>query len=315
MAPSDKQAARYISILCTSCGFWFDGQAGGVARHCAQCGQPLAGSSAPAVAAPVEEEALHVLIAEDSTMLRRAMVKLLADMGCDVIEAADGAEAIVALEKDPDVVLTDVDMPRASGVDLVRALRVDYGRSATPVVVLSSNSDARIVSSMLGWNVMAYLLKDQIGSKGLREKLQQVLVAARLLHRTQTGQGRNVLVVEDSVTYRRVIVGVLRELECDVIEAGDGLEAMDLLRTNRPELIISDLRMPGTTGLDLLHHVRSLPGRERLPFVMLTGSGDDDTMAEAMLAGISAYILKDEVDPRTLMRKIRDALTTASALA
>ena len=73
--------------------------------------------------------------------------------------------------------------------------------------------------------------------------------------------------------------------------------------------------MPKMTGLELLQQIRSLPGGGRLPFVMLTGRGDDKAMAAAMEAGVSAYILKEQTDPKSLKKQIQMALTTASALA
>ena len=166
---------------------------------------------------------------------------------------------------------------------------------------------------MMKWNVMAYLLKEQVGSKELREKLTRCLIASQLLDRRDST--RKVLVAEDSYTYRRAVADMLKLMSCEVIETEDGMQALAIARQQLPDLIISDQQMPHMSGLDLLRQVRSLPGGERLPFVMLTSIGDGKTMAAAMAEGVSAYILKDETDPKSLKRQIQRALTTASAMA
>ncbi len=316
MNASEDRPARYLSFLCQSCGFWFDGQAGGNALFCAQCGTPLPGEIAEAARAkpqPNPGAGVRVLVTEDSTMLRKAMAKMLASLGCDVREAANGREAIKALDWDPQVLLTDIDMPEVNGIELVRTLREERMRHDVPVVVLTGRSDAKTVSTMMKWDVMAYLLKDQVGSKELRQKLQQCLVAAQLLQRQHVK--RRVLVAEDSYTYRRALVEMLKEMSCEVQEAEDGMQALEMARKQLPDLVLSDMHMPRLSGLDLLRQVRSLPGGQRLPFVMLTGHGEDQAMAAAMAEGVSAYILKDQTDPKALKKQLQMALTTASALA
>lgn len=204
-------------------------------------------------------------------------------------------------------------MPEATGLDIVRTLREDRMRHDVPVVVLTGRSDAKTVSQMMQWDVMAYLLKDQVGSKELRQKLQQCLIAAQLVNRHDAT--RKVIIAEDSFTYRRAVADMLSQMSCEVAEAEDGMVALEMARKQLPDLIVSDMQMPRLSGLDLLHQVRSLPGGSRLPFVMLTSHGEDDAMAAAMAEGVSAYILKDQTDTKSLKKQIQMALTTASALA
>lgn len=316
--PSGPQSetSRYISFLCQFCGFWFDGQVGGAAVYCAQCGKPRQGEveSAPT---PTDDTAagrgMRVLIAEDSKLLRKAIVKMLTTLGCDVRECEDGQQAIDALDWEPHMLVTDVDMPGANGIELVRAVRAHPKLASIPVVVLTGHADAQTVSEALTLDVMAYLLKERVGSRELRGKLQQCLVAAELLkRRTAT---RRVVVAEDSDTYRKALVQQLQEMSCEVIEAADGRQALAAIEAQLPDLVISDLEMPHLTGLELLARVRNLPKGERLPFIMLTGKGQGEQMAEAMNQGVTAYILKDQVDARSLRKQIETCLTTASALA
>jgi CheY-like chemotaxis protein len=315
MSAAKEQSSRYVSFLCQACGFWFDGQVGGQALYCAQCATPLRGNAEDVQreAIPSPGQGVRALVCEDGDMLRKAIVRMLTSLGCEVRAAENGKQGIEALDWDPQIILTDVDMPLASGLDVVRTLREDLQRRDVQVVVLTGRSDATTVSQMMQWDVMAYLLKDQVGSKELRQKLQQCLVAVKMINQGEVK--RQVIVAEDSYTYRHAVVAILEKMSCEVSEAEDGMEALEMARKKMPDLIISDLQMPRLSGLDLLRQIRSLPGGGRLPFVMLTGHGEDQAMSAAMAEGVSAYILKDQAEPAVLKKQIQMALTTSAALA
>ena len=311
MAHANKKG-RYSSFACSACGGWFDGQISGVASFCPLCGASRQGEVEGAGAAPAAEAGFRVLVCEDSTVLRRAIVKMLAGMGCDVREAVDGAEGIEAFAWKPDLVFTDVDMPEKTGLDLVRALREDPDLSATPVVVLSGRADAKTVSQMMHFKVMAYLLKDKVSSKELEEKMRQCLAAVQ---RLQGEAQRRVLVVDDSAVYRRAICAVLKSLSCEVLEAADGREALEVLGGELPDILISDIEMPHLAGIELIKQIRDFPGGDRLPVIMLTGQNDDRTMAAALEEGVTSYLLKADMNPTALKAEIQRCMAAAAALS
>ena len=81
-----------------------------------------------------------VLIAEDDEDIARILTRLLTRSGCTVMRAPDGARALeLAVADRPDVVLTDLGMPRMDGLALTRAIRADAGLRDTPVVMLSGH--------------------------------------------------------------------------------------------------------------------------------------------------------------------------------
>ncbi|WP_413293463.1 response regulator [Bdellovibrio sp. HCB185ZH] len=83
----------------------------------------------------------------------------------------------------------------------------------------------------------------------------------------------------------------------NIQEAGDGEEGLKvLMQSNNPgssiQLVISDWNMPKMKGLDLLKHVRATSEWQNLPFVLLTSESERDQVTEAVLAGVSQYIVK-----------------------
>lgn len=102
-----------------------------------------------------------------------------------------------------------------------------------------------------------------------------------------------VLVVDDFSTMRRIIRNILRELDFkDILEADDGSSAVEILKTQKVDLIVSDWNMPKMTGLDLLKFVRSNEPTKDLPFLMVTAEAQKENIVEAVKAKVSNYIIK-----------------------
>jgi two-component system nitrogen regulation response regulator NtrX len=90
--------------------------------------------------------------------------------------------------------------------------------------------------------------------------------------------GATVLIVDDELSIAEIIAEVLDEEGYVTLLASGGDQAMEILATRRPDLILLDLYMPGMSGLDLLRHLRSADGTETLPVVVMT-AGTVDTAA------------------------------------
>lgn len=102
-----------------------------------------------------------------------------------------------------------------------------------------------------------------------------------------------VLVVDDFATMRRIIRNILRDLEFKkILEAEDGTAAVDILKTQKVDLIISDWNMPKMTGLELLKWVRANEDTKDIPFLMVTAEAQKENVIEAVKARVSNYIVK-----------------------
>jgi two-component system, chemotaxis family, chemotaxis protein CheY len=101
------------------------------------------------------------------------------------------------------------------------------------------------------------------------------------------------LVVDDSLTMRRIVVNTLKTIGYgDMIEAGDGKEAMAKLLSEGADFLITDWNMPEMNGLELTRWVRSAPQLATMPILMVTTRGNKEDVIEAMKARVSNYIVK-----------------------
>ena len=89
------------------------------------------------------------------------------------------------------------------------------------------------------------------------------------------GRLPRILVAEDEVDLRGFMVGVLRE-SYEVDAAGNGAEALELIKKNRPDLVLTDVTMPGTSGLDLCRALKEDPSLRHIPVILLTARGENE---------------------------------------
>ena len=121
------------------------------------------------------------------------------------------------------------------------------------------------------------------------------------------------LVVDDSVTMRRIIINALQRIGyTDVVEAADGEDALERLDQSIG-FIITDWNMPHMSGLEFARAVRGTIVGQSLPMLMVTTRGAREDIVAAVDAGVNNYILKP-FTPSVLKEKI-DRLMSATRLA
>ena len=105
----------------------------------------------------------------------------------------------------------------------------------------------------------------------------------------------HVLVVDDSAAIRKILHRVLRQTGMaigEIYEAGDGQEALELLKTKTVSLVLSDINMPKMDGLQLLAALKTSPERRHIPVVMITTEGGETKVGEAVKLGAAGYVRK-----------------------
>ncbi|CAN5380079.1 chemotaxis response regulator CheY [soil metagenome] len=101
------------------------------------------------------------------------------------------------------------------------------------------------------------------------------------------------LVVDDFSTMRRIIRGLLKEMGCtDVSEAEDGAQALQMLKNQPFDFVISDINMPNKNGFELLEGIRAEARLKNLPVLMVTAEARKEDILLAARNGASGYIVK-----------------------
>jgi type II secretory ATPase GspE/PulE/Tfp pilus assembly ATPase PilB-like protein len=122
------------------------------------------------------------------------------------------------------------------------------------------------------------------------------------------GAGRHtVLLVEDEDALRTVLRDLLEREGYSVIEAQDGVQALDEIDRHAPDALVLDLNLPRLDGYQVLNHIRARPGTAELPVLVLTAKGDEDSEVKVFENGANDFITKP-FRPRALSARLKALL-------
>ena len=105
----------------------------------------------------------------------------------------------------------------------------------------------------------------------------------------------DILIVDDSAAIRKILQRVLTQLNLplgSVIEASDGREALEMLKTKPVGLIFSDINMPNMDGIELLTKLKASDSHKSVPIVMVTTEGSQAKVLQALELGAAGYVRK-----------------------
>jgi CheY-like chemotaxis protein len=117
-----------------------------------------------------------------------------------------------------------------------------------------------------------------------------------------------ILLVDDEADNLTVVAMVLRTAGAEVLTASNGIEGLMVFRQSRPDLVLTDLRMPGVNGWTLLEAIRAQAG-EALPVIAMTAYAGEENQKNALRAGFTGYLLK----PLNLPALLDDLVQITSA--
>ena len=112
------------------------------------------------------------------------------------------------------------------------------------------------------------------------------------------------LVVDDSLSARRALTQFMQDAGFEVRQARDGLEAIDIIKAHKPDILLSDLEMPRMNGIELTSHLRADVNTIDLPIIMITSRAAEKHREEAITSGVNIYLTKPYGEDQ-LMDEIR----------
>lgn len=122
-----------------------------------------------------------------------------------------------------------------------------------------------------------------------------------------------VLVVDDSMTARHIERTMLEGLGYEVVQASDGGDAWERLRTEDVDLVLTDVEMPSVDGLELARRIRGSAATAALPILMISNRAADEDQRAGLAAGADGYLRKDRLNQRELGAMLRQLLARRGA--
>lgn len=221
-----------------------------------------------------------ILVVDDDAVIRRALEAQLSRLGCRLLFANDGLEALDLLAKlHPDLVLLDIVMPGMDGFEVCRRLKGNLETHDIPVVHLTSLSgEAKEQSFACGADDF---LNKPPNFVELRSRIRSHLLIRNLLAeraarearpaplRWEPGRPARILVVAGDEEDRGGILGLLAQYGHDPLGAGSLREALEKLKLGLPDLLVMEHQLPDGPGASFAAHLRNFARSRDLPILML----------------------------------------------
>lgn len=259
--------------------------------------EPAPATAATAPDARASKAALPtVVLIEDDPRSAELLTLYLEGDGFEVVACEDAQAGMEAARRlRPAAIVLDIMLPDLSGWDFLGLVKEDETTARIPVVIVSV-LDERGKGLALG--AADYLLKP-VSRDDLLETLHPIITA-------QSGEGScKVLTIDDDPAAIKLIETVLGEKGFAVVGARSGAEGVQAARTERPDLIILDLLMPGVDGFEVVERLRADPSTAEIPVVVLTAKDIAPEERERLAAHVAHLAAKASFSPTEFVELVR----------
>jgi two-component system, cell cycle response regulator len=229
----------------------------------------------------------RVLVIEDNRANLELMTYLLGAYKYETVSAEDGEAglAVIRSAEPPDVVVCDIQLPRMDGYEIVRRAKADAATRSIPIIAvtafamvgdrdraLAAGFDGYIGKPIVPETFVSQVEQFVTRKSGASPATHESVVAAKQPERSRH-VGARVLVVDNTPENRDYLAHTLSAFGYEVVAASNAATGLSNARTVQPDLIISDMHMPGIDGCEFLARVREEPALREVPFMIASASG------------------------------------------
>lgn len=264
-----------------------------------------------------------ILIVDDEPLIVRYLSDVLGGNAYTVETASDGLAGITkAREMLPDLILLDIMMPGMTGFEVTAELKKDPHTSFIPIVLITSLNapedkvrglDAGaddFITKPFDRAELRARIQSLIKLKGLTEQLRAMRGPSEFTHacldRTLLNENRTILIVEDDDNLVKHYSRILASNSYAVLIAKTGTEALQLIENSAVDLIILDIILPDSSGIEILKKIRSDPSPliRDIPVILTSVILDPKTKVEGIENGADDYLVKP-VNHAEMLARIR----------
>ncbi len=252
-----------------------------------------------------------VLLIDDSETFREALRDALEPQGYGIRMAAHGEEGLrQAAALRPNAVIVDQHMPGIDGAAVIRRLRLDPALRHTPCLLLTADEGPEAELRALEAGADAFARKQD----DVDLILARVAAMLRSAKASLPEQGasllgpKRLLLVDDSANVLAELGAMLRDDGYDVIAAGTGEQALELLAVQPVDAVLLDVQMPGLGGLETCRRIKSAPSLRDIPVLLLTAFEGRASMLAGLEAGADDYVVKANGEVELLKARLRAQL-------
>ena len=245
-----------------------------------------------------------VLVVEDDPAAAELLTRQIDQAGFQTTVARTGTEALAkAREHKPDAITLDILLPDLDGWEVLTRLKRAEETSDIPVVVVSVVDNPELGMAL---GALDYFVKP-VSAKELMSRL------TRFHFQGKSGQQMTILVVDDEAANREWLQGVLEPAGFAVVLASGGKEAIELARSNPPDLVLLDLMMPEVTGFDVVEALRDEASTRAIPIMVLTAKTLSERDIRQLNGHVSTILRRGSTGAADLLGLLRQVVVPQDA--
>ncbi len=205
----------------------------------------------------------------------------------------------------PDLVLLDMELSTADGYKILENKGDNPSLSKIPLLMISPSGDLTEIRKAVDLGVKDYLVKAQLNLDDLMVKIKNNL-SKPVSSNTSDGPlvGKKVMWVEDDQFLSDLISRKLSKQGCKLLFAGTGEDALKILETEVPDIIILDILLPGINGFDVFEQINTNPKLKQIPVIVLSNFSQQSQIDRAKSLGASRFLIKATIVLDDLVKEI-----------
>ncbi|MEI8113372.1 MAG: response regulator [Bacteroidia bacterium] len=255
-----------------------------------------------------------ILLIDDSEPAILEIKDILKESGYILLYATNGKDALRIISQNiPDGIILDLLMPGIDGFEMLRIIRSEERTAHIPVLILTANHITKEDLQFLKQNHIHQLIqKGSVDSNELISSIDtmifpEITEAKASPDELLSGRGKPVvLVVEDNADNMTTVLAILAG-SFHIIEATDGIGAVEMAREHQPDLILMDIGLPKMNGIAAFKIIRQDAALQHIPVIALTASAMIADRETILAHGMDAWIPKP-IDEKEFFKTINKVL-------
>lgn len=249
-----------------------------------------------------------ILIVEQDVFFGDLMNQKIQAAGFETFVVNNGAVALEQIHLfKPDLIVLDMELTGSDGVSILTQKKQDATIADIPVITISRSGDLSEIKKTVDLNVKDYLVKAQLNLDELVSKVHAHLPKGAA---AQSGllSGKTVMWVEDDQFLSDLISRKLSTQGCKLLYARTGEDGIKLLETEKPNIVILDLLLPGMSGFEVLQTIKANPKTKAIPVIILSNYSQNNEIEKAKDLGAERFLVKASIVLDDLVRELNAVL-------
>jgi len=249
-----------------------------------------------------------ILIAVSDTFLAQSLSSAIKEKGMRTLVVEDGNAALARMkELHPDLLISDVVLPGIDGYDLLATKSLDKEITKIPVIVVSNMGLPVDMKRLPAVGIREYFIKTHIDPGEVVGKICDILNCDPA-GQSKPAKASKILWVEDDKFLSDILSKKFISLGYNLIKAGNGSEALKILETEIPDIIMLDIVMPDLNGFDVLQKLKSQDRFKSIPVIILSNLSSASDIEKSKKLGAVGFIVKAAVSLDEIVEQVQKVL-------